>query len=86
MTIETTFDHTTGHFISCGDAKIYVEEKGNPELPVMLMLHGGFGSVEDFNAIAPTLGSQFRLIGVDRHSRVKLGNERKRTRLDALGR
>lgn len=75
MTIETTFDHTTGHFISCGDAKIYVEEKGNPELPVLLMLHGGFGSVEDFNAIAPALGSQFRLIGVDSrgHGKSSLG-------------
>jgi pimeloyl-ACP methyl ester carboxylesterase len=76
MIVGNTFDHTTGHLISCGDAKIYVEEKGNPELPVLLMLHGGFGSMEDFHAIAPALGSRFRLIGVDSrgHGKSSLGN------------
>lgn len=65
MTINNTFNHKSGRFISCGDTNIYIEEKGNPELPVMLMLHGGFGNIEDFNSIAPALSSHFRLIGID---------------------
>ena len=73
MTIGNTFDHTTGHLISCGDAQIYVEEKGNPELPVLLMLHGGFGNVEDFNSIAPALSGRFRLIGIDSRGHGKSG-------------
>jgi len=75
MTIGNTFNHISGYLISCGDAKIYVEEKGNPDLPVLLMLHGGFGSIEDFNKIATILSSQFRLIGVDSrgHGRSSLG-------------
>lgn len=76
MTIGNIFDHTSGRLIPCGDAEIYVEEKGNPKLPVLLMLHGGFGSMEDFNAIAPAFGSQFMLVGIDSrgHGRSSLGD------------
>jgi pimeloyl-ACP methyl ester carboxylesterase len=83
MSIGNTFDHTSGHLISCGDAKIYIEEKGEPELPVLLMLHGGFGNIEDFNKIAPVLSSQFKLIGIDSrgHGRSSLGTARLSYRL-----
>src|SRR5665647_1774434 len=76
MNIGNTFDHTSGHFISCGDARIYVEEKGNPELPVLILLHGGFGNMEEFNTIAPVMGGRFRLIGIDSrgHGKSSLGN------------
>ena len=50
------FDHSSGRFITCRDAKIYVEEKGTPGLPVLVLLHGGFGNMEDFNPIVPALG------------------------------
>lgn len=75
MTAGNTFDHGSGRCISCGDAEIYVEEKGNPDLPVLLMLHGGFGSIEDFNTIVPALSREFRLIGVDSrgHGKSSLG-------------
>jgi len=75
MNLGNTFDHTSGCFISCGDARIYVEEKGNPELPVLILLHGGFGNVEDFNTIAPVLGERFRLMGIDSrgHGKSSLG-------------
>lgn len=75
MTDETTFDHVSGRYISCGDAKLYVEEKGTPDLPVLLMLHGGFGNMEDFNAITPALSQKFRLIGIDSrgHGKSSLG-------------
>lgn len=75
MTFQNTFNHTTGHLVACDNANIYVEEVGNPELPVLLMLHGGFGNIEDFNKIAPALSNQFRLIGIDSrgHGRSSLG-------------
>lgn len=65
MASENTFDHISGRYISCDDAQIYVEDKGNPELPILIMLHGGFGNMEDFNTIAPALSRKFRLIGMD---------------------
>ncbi len=75
MTIGGKFDHESGRYIYCGDAEIYVEEKGNPELPVLLMLHGGFGNIEDFNTIVPALIRKFRLIGIDSrgHGKSNLG-------------
>ena len=76
MAIKDTFDHTAGRLVSCGDAQIYVEEIGNHSRPVLLMLHGGFGNVEDFNSIAPTLSRQFRLIGLDSrgHGKSSIGS------------
>lgn len=75
MTIQNTFSHTTGHLVACGDADIYVEEMGTSGLPVLLMLHGGFGNIEDFDKITPALSSQFRLIGIDSrgHGKSSLG-------------
>lgn len=73
MTIGNTFDHVSGRYISFGDAKIYVEEKGSPDLPVLLMLHGGFGNIEDFKTIASALSRKFRLIGIDSRGHGKSG-------------
>ena len=72
------FEHVSGRYISCGNAKIYVEEKGNPELPVLIMLHGGFGNMEDFNTIVPILSRKFRLIGIDSrgHGKSSLGTRK----------
>lgn len=72
---QTAFNHATGHLVACRDAQIFVEEIGNSELPVLLMLHGGFGSIEDFNKIVPALRSHFRLIGIDSrgHGKSSLG-------------
>jgi pimeloyl-ACP methyl ester carboxylesterase len=65
MSRHTTFSHTTGRLIESVDADIYVEEIGLLDGPVLIMLHGGFGTIEDFNTIAPTLSRNFRLIGID---------------------
>lgn len=69
------FNHAAGRHIACGDAAIYVDKKGNPDLPVLILLHGGFGTMEDFNAIVPALSRQFRLVGVDSrgHGKSSLG-------------
>lgn len=71
-----TFNHTTGRLVVTADAEIYVEEIGISDGPVLLMLHGGFGTIEDFNTITPTLSRHFRLIGIDSrgHGRSSLGS------------
>jgi pimeloyl-ACP methyl ester carboxylesterase len=76
MENRSMFNHTTGRLVASGDTEIYVEDIGNPDGPVLLMLHGGFGTIEDFNTITPCLSSHFRLIGIDSrgHGRSSLGN------------
>jgi pimeloyl-ACP methyl ester carboxylesterase len=76
MASRNMFDHTTGRIVASGDAEIYVEEIGISNGPALLMLHGGFGTIEDFNTIAPSLSRHFRMIGVDSrgHGRSSLGN------------
>jgi len=76
MDYRNIFDHTTGRLITSGDVEIYVEDIGNPDDPVLLMLHGGFGTIEDLNTITPSLSRYFRLIGIDSrgHGRSDLGN------------
>ena len=43
----------------------------------MLLLHGGFGSIEDFNGLLPALSGDFRVIGIDSrgHGRSTLGSK-----------
>ena len=69
------FAHESGRAIACGDAEIYVEEAGNPRGPALILLPGGFGTIEDFNPILPVLGRHFRLIGIDSrgHGKSTLG-------------
>jgi len=69
------FDHKAGRIVVSGDAGIYVEEIGNPDGPVLLMLHGGFGTIEDFNSITPSLSRHFRIVGIDSrgHGKSSLG-------------
>lgn len=76
MESRDTFDHETGRLVTCDAADIYVEEIGNTAGPILIMLHGGFGTIEDFNTIAPTLSRHFRLIGIDSrgHGRSSLGS------------
>jgi pimeloyl-ACP methyl ester carboxylesterase len=76
MTYCKAFNHTAGRLVASGDARIYIEEIGNANAPVLIMLHGGFGTIEDFNNITPTLGQHFRLIGIDSrgHGRSSLGS------------
>lgn len=75
MSIRDRFDHRSGFFVASGDARIYVEEKGDPAAPALLLLHGGLGQMEDFNTITPALAGKFRLVGVDSrgHGRSTLG-------------
>lgn len=57
-------------------AEIYYEEKGHRDRPALVFLHGGIGTIEDFNPILSRLKGGFRLIGIDSrgHGRSTLGS------------
>jgi pimeloyl-ACP methyl ester carboxylesterase len=59
------FDHSSGHYLNIESGKIYYEIAGTENRPVLLVLHGGFGTLEDLNDILTDLGEQFMLIGID---------------------
>ena len=71
------FEHTSGKHIEIGNSNIYVEEIGNPLKQPLLLLHGGFGNMEDFNGIIPSLRDEYRIIGIDNsgHGKSTLGSE-----------
>jgi pimeloyl-ACP methyl ester carboxylesterase len=72
------FDHVSGEFLATDGAKIYYEITGNKNKPVLLLLHGGFGNIEDFNTILPKLYNEFRIIAVDSrgHGKSTLGSRK----------
>lgn len=59
------FDHHSGKHMEIDGARIYVESIGNPNNPVLLVLHGGFGNIEDFNSLISGIEQEFRFIGID---------------------
>lgn len=59
------FTHQHGVHIDIDGARIYVEVTGNPGKPPLLLLHGGFGNIEDFNSLLPAWAPDFKLIGID---------------------
>jgi len=59
------FNHHSGEHLEIDGAKIYYEITGKENSPALLVLHGAFGNLEDFNAILPDLDNDFRVIGID---------------------
>lgn len=59
------FTHTHGQYLDVNGARLYVEQIGHPDGPALVLLHGGFGNIETFNAITPALAPHYRLIGID---------------------
>lgn len=59
------FDHQAGSHIDIAGARIYVEIAGHPAKPPLVLLHGGFGNIEDFSALLPAWAPDFKLIGID---------------------
>jgi len=59
------FDHNSGKHLEIDGARIYYEVTGDEKSPALLVLHGGFGNLESFNAILPDLDKEFRVIGID---------------------
>ena len=68
------FDHQRGRHIDVAGARIYIESLGPAEAPVLVLLHGGFGNLEDFNGLLPALDG-WRLVGIDSrgHGKSTLG-------------
>lgn len=71
------FDHQSGQYLEVDGAKIYFEEAGNPDKPVLLLLHGGFQSITDLNTLVKPRLADFRIIGIDSrgHGRSTLGTQ-----------
>ncbi|MHB1698424.1 MAG: alpha/beta fold hydrolase [bacterium] len=59
------FDHNSGEYLDIDGARIYYEVAGNENSPALLVLHGGFGNMEDFNAMLLDLNKEFKVIGID---------------------
>ncbi|MFO1144003.1 MAG: alpha/beta fold hydrolase [Amaricoccus sp.] len=59
------FDHAEGQHITVGDARIWCAHRGPPDAPVLVLLHGGFGSVADYDRLVPALVPHLRLVAID---------------------
>ncbi len=46
-------------------ANVHYRDEGNPVGPVLLMLHGGFGSLHNWEGWVPYLKQDFRLVSLD---------------------
>jgi len=60
-----TFNHQSGQYLNIDSGKIYYEMAGNENKPVLLVLHGGFGTMEDLNNIVDDLSYKFNILGID---------------------
>lgn len=60
---EIPYGSNAGKYISVSSTRIYYEEYG--EGPVLLLLHGGLGSIHDFARVIPELSDHFRIIAPD---------------------
>jgi len=78
MAPESGFGHAGGEHVAVGDARIWCGRRGDPEAPALLLLHGGFGSVADFDRIVPALSPRLRLVGIDSrgHGASSMGSAR----------
>ncbi|KAF1047963.1 alpha/beta fold hydrolase [Xylophilus sp.] len=70
------FDHQGGRHIDVAGARIYTQTLGPEDAPVLVLLHGGFGTIEGFNGLLPALDG-WRLVGIDSrgHGASTLGGE-----------
>jgi len=72
------FNHMSGDYLHLeNDADIYFEVIGKEDAPVLLFLHGGFGTMEDFNNLTDDLCNDFKIIGIDSrgHGKSTLGSK-----------
>lgn len=61
----TVFTHRGGEYLTVDDARLYYEQLGAADAPALILLHGGLGHIESFNAITPHLARRWRVIGID---------------------
>ena len=60
-----TFDHTSGKYLDINGSKIYVECHGDSIKPALLLLHGGFESIENMNFFLNLFSDDFYIVGID---------------------
>jgi pimeloyl-ACP methyl ester carboxylesterase len=71
------FIREDGRHLAIGDARIWCGVGGDPTAPTLLLLHGGLGSVDDFDPLIPALAPRLRLVGIDSrgHGASSIGSE-----------
>ncbi|ELR65445.1 hypothetical protein C942_01059 [Photobacterium marinum] len=72
------FTHRDGEYLSVGDADIYFETTGNKAGKPLVFLHGGLGSIVDFNPILERFSDHYYVVGIDfrGHGKSSLGTGR----------
>ena len=60
---EINYGSNQGEYITLSNTNIYYEEYGSG-MP-LLLFHGGFGSIHDFQLVIPELSKHYRVIAVD---------------------
>ncbi|WP_455169892.1 alpha/beta fold hydrolase [Aegicerativicinus sediminis] len=60
---DINYGSNQGKYISISNTKIYYEEYGSG-MP-LLLLHGGFGSIHDFQEVIPEFAKHYRVIAID---------------------
>jgi pimeloyl-ACP methyl ester carboxylesterase len=72
------FNHKTGKYLEVDGANIYYEEIENAGKPTLLLLHAGFGNIEDFNSILQMFSGNYHIIGIDSrgHGKSTLGTNK----------
>jgi pimeloyl-ACP methyl ester carboxylesterase len=58
-----SYGSNSGKYQTIQNTKIYYEEYGSGS--PLLLLHGGFGSIHDFQQVIPALAIHFRVIAID---------------------
>ena len=53
------------HYFEYLGAKLHYQLGGKERAPVMVLLHGGLGSIDDFAALLPRLQQHFRVVALD---------------------
>ena len=71
------FDHISGEYHNINENRIYVECLGNRSKPALLLLHGGFQSIENMNLFVQLLSNDHYIIGIDSrgHGKSEMGNK-----------
>nr|WP_086940161.1 alpha/beta hydrolase [Thaumasiovibrio occultus] len=59
------FSHSDGLYLQIEDTVIYTHSVGKATNPVLVLLHGGLGSMLDFNNVAEALSEHYYLVGID---------------------
>lgn len=77
-TMKSVLNHKDGEHFDVDGACLYCEEAGNPRGDPLVLLHGGFGTMEDFNPLVNALAPEFHIFAFDTrgHGRSTMGHDR----------